>query len=630
MVYILLFAVASSVAICIVLYKILRPKFTIKVECWFCQKITVVPYGNKNCWDCPGCEQYNGFSEDGHYNKPIPAQYSESMNYPVNCKTEEFISKDSLLCDECNQNQLLKVRQLAAFVPFNENKFDEEVEAFEQHLEHVYRLCDVCQGTVNMELDKQDHVLRTVLDQVTAANMSKSSDKSFEEKVSPRAKVTAFLHRNPGIPVSVVMTTVSTVCALTLCLIHCHILQQHLQTTWLPMSYFIPFIHSALTKLDIIGGLGILSCFLAKFVIGKNRLHVLDAVNIPLWILTLIVDSHVGQILSGQDWAPVVSCVHHVLNTITGISCLLVSRKCRSQPNISMKRLSLDNSRSSRGSDSTLTDSSPLQSVSEAAYRHVYDHQNTVSQQKSDRLDDALSDLGSFSIGSASLKRSPSGVFGCSSFTSGQPVSKTGFSFGQALQEKHNRPLISPAKLQVNNSGAWLTQNRADNPFLQDKRETSMFKVDSRTNNFSMGHNNQTPNIFSDKASFFNDNTSFKGDNQSVFDDRGSCYSGNFVSSASKSHLSDHGTTVTGRFSSCNDTARKSWSVRNHVINKMDEFHDKESRSTASSFCPVDSTTKVEAKATGFWRSSGFIGFVLGASFVINVFLTYNSWNRSS
>ncbi len=33
------------------------------VNCWFCNQNTVVPYGNRNCWDCPNCDQYNGFQE---------------------------------------------------------------------------------------------------------------------------------------------------------------------------------------------------------------------------------------------------------------------------------------------------------------------------------------------------------------------------------------------------------------------------------------------------------------------------------------------------------------------------------------------------------------------------------------
>lgn len=40
----------------------MKPTHTI-VNCWFCNHDTVVPYGNRNCWDCPHCEQYNGFQE---------------------------------------------------------------------------------------------------------------------------------------------------------------------------------------------------------------------------------------------------------------------------------------------------------------------------------------------------------------------------------------------------------------------------------------------------------------------------------------------------------------------------------------------------------------------------------------
>lgn len=41
----------------------LRPFYPVKVNCWFCSTDAVVPYGNKNCWDCPACQQYNGFNE---------------------------------------------------------------------------------------------------------------------------------------------------------------------------------------------------------------------------------------------------------------------------------------------------------------------------------------------------------------------------------------------------------------------------------------------------------------------------------------------------------------------------------------------------------------------------------------
>lgn len=653
MIYVLgTFAAAAVVGLIgFVLYKCFRPKFPIKVECWFCSCATVVPYGNKNCWDCPNCEQYNGFREDGHYNKPVPAQYNESMNYPINCKADDFISKDSLLCDECNQNQLLKVRQLAAFVPLNENNYDTEVQAYERHLEHVYRLCVMCQGAVNSELDKQDSLLVTKLDRIQA-ELSRSSEKPAVEKVSYGTKMESFA-RSPGVSLSAGMATLSSICSLTLCVANFHV-GQHLDTThWLPTSYVTPLVQSTQAKEGIIGGAGLLTCLLAKWFVGKDRLLVLDAMHIPVWILTLLVGGEWGTLAFVQDWSPMAICAHHILNAAVSTLCLLVPRKARSQPNIVMKRISLDSSRSSQGSESTLTDRSPLQSVSEAAYGQ----RSSQPAGQFDKLDDTLTDLGAFSIGLPSLRRSGSGIFECTSFTTGHPVSTTGFSFGQTLQDRLHRPLISPAKLNFQagcNGGRSFTSNRADNPFLQANRETTMFKgSDSHGSrpaktfsgnfnlgqddhssekfggNFHLGQCDQTLGTFSDKASFFSGNRLI-GSNTPVFSDGGSTFSGHFSTPMSKSHFDDRGSNVSGRLSSYSATQGKSWSVRNHAINKMEDFQDRDSKSTDSSLCPVDSTTRSEVKSQGsLWRSPAVLGFVLGASFVVNVFLMINSWQRA-
>ena len=41
------------------------------VQCWFCHQHTKVSYSERNSWRCPRseCGQYNGFKEDGDYNK---------------------------------------------------------------------------------------------------------------------------------------------------------------------------------------------------------------------------------------------------------------------------------------------------------------------------------------------------------------------------------------------------------------------------------------------------------------------------------------------------------------------------------------------------------------------------------
>ncbi|KAG8226808.1 hypothetical protein J437_LFUL002854 [Ladona fulva] len=80
---------------------------------------------------CPSCEQYNGFSADGDYNKPIPAQYDECLNKPVLPRKRYLLKNNSNgLCWTCNRNQELKMYQLASFSPRNPAKFDEEVESF--------------------------------------------------------------------------------------------------------------------------------------------------------------------------------------------------------------------------------------------------------------------------------------------------------------------------------------------------------------------------------------------------------------------------------------------------------------------------------------------------------------------
>lgn len=54
----------ANVLICILfLYR--KKPIHANVNCWFCNQNTVVPYGNRNCWDCPNCDQYNGFQEVG-------------------------------------------------------------------------------------------------------------------------------------------------------------------------------------------------------------------------------------------------------------------------------------------------------------------------------------------------------------------------------------------------------------------------------------------------------------------------------------------------------------------------------------------------------------------------------------
>ncbi|KAM4702893.1 transmembrane protein 201-like [Rhinophrynus dorsalis] len=164
--------VAATGVTGILLCKFVRRKRPthVNVNCWFCNQNTLVPYGNRNCWDCPNCEQYNGFQENGDYNKPIPAQHSEHLNHVVsgwrhisNIKSQQWVNCQTLLCKKCNNNQTTKIKQLASFLPREEDRYDEEIEVYKHHLEQMYKLCRPCQAAVEYYVKHQNRQLRALL-----------------------------------------------------------------------------------------------------------------------------------------------------------------------------------------------------------------------------------------------------------------------------------------------------------------------------------------------------------------------------------------------------------------------------------------------------------------------------------
>ncbi|XP_059613275.1 uncharacterized protein LOC132259593 [Phlebotomus argentipes] len=146
----------------------LRKRFPIKVNCWFCNINTRVPYIQRNSWICKHCDQYNGFTPDGDYNRDIPAQYCAKLNRTPkpqrksHNETSRDISSNGL-CESCNRNQELKVQQLASFIPRNERTFDKEVEAFRKHLDEAYSLCPECKNVLKRKLNRVKRKILSLL-----------------------------------------------------------------------------------------------------------------------------------------------------------------------------------------------------------------------------------------------------------------------------------------------------------------------------------------------------------------------------------------------------------------------------------------------------------------------------------
>lgn len=97
-----------------------------------------MPYLESNSWTCPHCEQYNGFTKDGDYNREIFQQRdcsTLSADGEYSDHSSELYMRASLpprngFCDGCNEAQRLKVEKLAQFEPKNESHFDTELKAY--------------------------------------------------------------------------------------------------------------------------------------------------------------------------------------------------------------------------------------------------------------------------------------------------------------------------------------------------------------------------------------------------------------------------------------------------------------------------------------------------------------------
>lgn len=136
---------------------LLRKRFPIRVNCWFCNSNLRVPYNDWNSFTCPKCEQYNGFTDDGDYNKEISAQFSSKFNSNAFCQrttADARLPPSNGFCEFCSRNQEIKVIQLANFRPRCESTYDQEIEEFRQKLEDSYQLCQQCQRHVNKTLNR--------------------------------------------------------------------------------------------------------------------------------------------------------------------------------------------------------------------------------------------------------------------------------------------------------------------------------------------------------------------------------------------------------------------------------------------------------------------------------------------
>ncbi|XP_076647941.1 uncharacterized protein LOC143356277 [Halictus rubicundus] len=153
---IILFIIVTIVTV----FQKLKLRWPVKLNCWFCNNNSKVWRQQANWWLCLHCEQYNGFSKNGDYTFSIPEQYKiSSHNNRRYCSVGQDTKFNKVstnrLCNQCTQNETLKLTKLSNYVPTNERKYEQEIEQFKKSLEQEYPLCTQCKSTVHSVLHKQ-------------------------------------------------------------------------------------------------------------------------------------------------------------------------------------------------------------------------------------------------------------------------------------------------------------------------------------------------------------------------------------------------------------------------------------------------------------------------------------------
>ncbi|XP_028266028.1 transmembrane protein 201 [Parambassis ranga] len=336
------------------------------VNCWFCNENSVVPYGNRNCWDCPNCDQYNGFQANGDYNKPIPAQYMEHLNHGVSGslpsseapKNLQWVNCQMLLCRKCNNNQTAKIKQLASYIPRDDENYDEEIEAYKHHLEQTYKLCKPCQTAVEYYIKYQNRQLRTVLLN-HQHRRSRESDMAFVKSSHSLSS-----------PMGVILLRVLAflICAFLVSTSFCDLLGQPASSNdhqilsggaippkpkptnesssnnnssgvmpvWQGLLELLPdkaienarlvWQHGKDSQLAVVS-VGVLTCLSAIFLAGPARLRRIDAVASVLWFIILCLCLAESYSSDALDWIYTAKLITLSLCCLISFAAAVATRK---------------------------------------------------------------------------------------------------------------------------------------------------------------------------------------------------------------------------------------------------------------------------------------------------------------
>ncbi|OWK08428.1 TMEM201 [Cervus elaphus hippelaphus] len=322
----------------------MKPTHTV-VNCWFCNQDTVVPYGNRNCWDCPHCEQTG-------WNIPCGPCCVPGCGQPLfpglwSCRAPEEAGAEQGGLAHGHPRDPEPVSSL-------QGRYDEEVEVYRHHLEQMYKLCRPCQAAVEHYIKHQNRQLRALLlshqfrrreaDQTYTQSFCASAVKSPAQVIVLRALAflaCAFLLTTalygtsnpfvPGAPLPPAMPPGSNGSAppdngtaagaegwrQLLGLLPEHAAEKLREAWAFGQSH----------QMGVVA-LGLLTCLLAMLLAGRIRLRRIDAFSSGLWALLLglhLAEQHLQA--ASPHWLDTLKLSTTSLCCLVGFTAAVATRK---------------------------------------------------------------------------------------------------------------------------------------------------------------------------------------------------------------------------------------------------------------------------------------------------------------
>ncbi|GMT16829.1 hypothetical protein PFISCL1PPCAC_8126, partial [Pristionchus fissidentatus] len=308
-----------------------------RVNCWFCNGNQWVPVRERHHFTCECCGQYNGFTEDGGYDRMIREQHRVIPTNKRFATAEGFQPgvSDSPFCARCEDAMERRRRATAEWEPNDEDNWAAEYDEYRMRMERLYPLCERCEMntqrrlTANKQRYKYLHNLKshlfglrgssivsglTSVSRMAARKVASTSRRRFFSGGPLTTKLQLGAMTIAGVLMMTLLDTLLSDCGMDSLPLPDRL--RSALTLVLPHSFHISLVAA--------------TAHILSLATNKNRISLPDLVTIPslIW-LSICLQSPI----EGENALQAVAASSCLFLLLTAVAVLPRKRKHRKRPN---------------------------------------------------------------------------------------------------------------------------------------------------------------------------------------------------------------------------------------------------------------------------------------------------------